>query len=73
MMKNLKLQSIDHRGEKSFESVMHSSYLYRDPGANPTRSYWYGENGSRWNGRGRKRPHRSWKENTKHSKSWEIK
>lgn len=34
-------------------------------GAPPTRLYYYGEYGRRWAGKGRKYPHRSWKERRK--------
>jgi hypothetical protein len=33
--------------------------------APPTHDYWYGTNGRRWGGRGRKNPHRSWKKKRK--------
>lgn len=58
------ITNIEARGQRYREGIKCRS-IYSDPGAPPTALSWYGSNGKRWGGRGRKNDHRSWKTNCK--------
>lgn len=60
------MTNIDKRGGQTLESIGHTfKTKSRDPGAPPTQDYWYGNNGRRWAGKGRKADNRNWKNYTK--------
>jgi hypothetical protein len=60
----LDITNIEQRGARAKESMDFRKF-YCDPGAPPTRDYWYGVHGRRWGGRGRKDDYRCWKNFTR--------
>ena len=62
--------NVELRGSLSIEGITRR-WLYSDPGAPPTARYFYGTNGRRWAGRGRKNDNRSWKTRSK-GKQYEV-